>query len=542
MSKELPKHPHLAAAESTGFERILAGLALPGLLTIPAMYLLVFHDYPLWRAETLLLLASPLVLGVGTVRILKRFPALWRVFTLIAFGYTLIYMTSRSLWLAGQPNWLKLFFLVAPAVLAALLIVKLREKGLAIVGGGTMAFIAALLMTGTPRVLPVDIDGLLPPGNNALPPILHIVLDEHTGLTEIPHDSVPAMTSALVDFRTYPDAFNSFSVTPLAMATVLNQLNPESVPATLEYHGSRWELHRNDWFESWKKLGYKISVHHPLIVDYCETPGMVDRCYTYNPFSLANIDDLEIGTLRKWQTLSNRLLSPLFKADHGDGLIPAWPQCARTAIEDFLDLAATEARGHVYFLHLTIPHHPFLFDDECKPRGNKSKRFDDAPGVEAADESKDAYFQQMNCAWLQLQRVLDTIALNADFSDATILIHGDHGRRHSSSWTVETGTDPSTLDGNDLFATLFAVRRPGLSSGAIRGRISLQRGIAALSGECEDRHTTAATGYAVVGDGRLFRRHPTPEMIPVPLPDISFNPALPPCVGNLSTVHIYLSF
>jgi hypothetical protein len=89
------------------------------------------------------------------------------------------------------------------------------------------------------------------------------------------------------------------------------------------------------------------------------------------------------------------------------------PVLSRLSMESLVELEPRlPARGRYTFVHLLLPHNPYLLRADCS-RGSASQPADLA--------------QQTECALLLLQRFLATLRSLGRLEDSVVLVHGDHG-------------------------------------------------------------------------------------------------------------------
>ena len=130
---------------------------------------------------------------------------------------------------------------------------------------------------------------------------------------------------------------------------------------------------------------------------------------------------------------------------------------------------STASRGDFFFAHLLAPHDPFVYDSNCTllpmdqwvTRGLVVSRNpeDDRRAREAA------YGRQVRCTMTIISRILEAIP-EALRSDATFVVHGDHGSRFSMDDDRAGRPGPvSAAEFADKYSTLFAVRSPGIDAG-----------------------------------------------------------------------------
>lgn len=133
----------------------------------------------------------------------------------------------------------------------------------------------------------------------------------------------------------------------------------------------------------------------------------------------------------------------------------------------FTRFVATVPRGTHVFAHFMVPHSPYLLLESCVVSGKVDTGYNlsQYPAGERAEKRRDhyqRYLAQLRCVEHKLDDLMATLAQSAQFRDAVIVIHGDHGSRISSSDILE---DYDKRDFVDNYATFFAIRAPGVPPG-----------------------------------------------------------------------------
>jgi hypothetical protein len=134
---------------------------------------------------------------------------------------------------------------------------------------------------------------------------------------------------------------------------------------------------------------------------------------------------------------------------------------------------STAQRGDFILAHLMMPHHPYVYDANCKLRQPSEwlERMDrDAPpGVVNTPDSRATryarYFDQAGCALKKLDTLMTAIPTSLR-RDAIVIIHGDHGSRIALiEPELPDASRMSASDYADGYSTLFAIRSPHLEAG-----------------------------------------------------------------------------
>jgi hypothetical protein len=143
------------------------------------------------------------------------------------------------------------------------------------------------------------------------------------------------------------------------------------------------------------------------------------------------------------------------------------------------------SRGQAYFAHLLIPHYPYVLDENCGVRASIAQwLYNVSPAARSELEPNSAtsrseryrnYFSQIRCEQRLLGRLFAAIKAAGLWSDALVIVHGDHGSRIVRYAPVARNAARLGLpDFNDAFSTLFVVKSPRLASGVVHERAPLQ--------------------------------------------------------------------
>jgi hypothetical protein len=94
----------------------------------------------------------------------------------------------------------------------------------------------------------------------------------------------------------------------------------------------------------------------------------------------------------------------------------AWPIVSRLSMESLIELEPRlPARGRYTFVHLLMPHNPYVLRSDCGHAG--------AATAPAATDVR----QQQACALLLLDRFLGTLRRLGRLEGSAVVVHGDHG-------------------------------------------------------------------------------------------------------------------
>ena len=176
-------------------------------------------------------------------------------------------------------------------------------------------------------------------------------------------------------------------------------------------------------------------------------------------------------------------------------------------------------RGRAYFVHLIMPHAPYILDDACRDTGASGEAYYQLhelhgltpPALDAKRvEGYRHYLPQYRCLAGRLDRVIARLDSLPAFAGATIVLHGDHGSRISAGRYAEDVSDRDIIDNYSAF---FAIRRPGVDAGIDERSASVQGLIAEFFG-AEDEAAAAEATVAI--DSRT-----SGTVVVRPMPDLA---------------------
>lgn len=328
------------------------------------------------------------------------------------------------------------------------------------------------------------------------PPIIYIVMDEMMGVEGLAQtaDDGARIAANIQDvfltrgFRLYGKAFSRHFNSIQAIPTALNFNPNDNKYYDLEAENTEFpgEL---KLFTKAANEGLSVHVYNGIDhenYDFCRS-DKVQHCETFllqrsmgeyfanspqNHFffytNLLNFPDSYVGSLIEF----------IFEPPSIEGRLIGFQDWIAKVTHDMLRLG----RGHMFFVHLLMPHSPYVLNSDCKLSSNASNQDTSALteklGLNGARfEEKRAfyyslYFPQVECGMREIAKLLDRLDSTPKFADATIIVLGDHGSRISagSHWEYLT-----TRDIIDNHSALFAIRGPGIESGYDLRLTSIQR-------------------------------------------------------------------
>ncbi len=356
--------------------------------------------------------------------------------------------------------------------------------------------------------------------NQELPPIVHIVLDEQMSPASLP-DSIPPGSPAhsMIDdyrdrgFTVFARAVSNSPWTMLSLSQLVSfkldspwaripwrQLidlmgNPDPAQDLFLTIGpdSGQVLH-NRYFEGLHGLGYSISIIQSRHLDFC-MPNRIasDECHTYltyehghamsgYPVSTADRLALALDTLSTDYDHSDRIRSvTLYRlaaklAGKSFNSAPPARTVAMLAILDQLKhRLGNPEPGRAYFVHLLLPHAPFVFDENCTIKDRREwpnpllKKWD-------TENTYRAYWDQVSCTHARVMDIIDRAQETRPGREAIFIIHGDHGSR---IWFHRTKSQ-RTENQPEMLETFLAVKMPGMEAREVTDPVNLQETFARL--------------------------------------------------------------
>lgn len=508
-----------AASRGNGRRGWLYPLACPLILATPFVGFMEHHDYGLRAPEVLAILLALVGTGLGLGLILLRAEA--RTRSLVLFVLLVLFTDIQFGWnsIAERPE--------ALLSLAILPLAWMLRRHLAEIATAAFAAIllSTLLLPGAPTAPESVAPGGKAPSRADLPPVLHLVLDEHAGLEGISPrieggaDLRGRLRAFYGDrgFRLYTKAYSRHAETAASLAHTLNPPDPEAEIAggLLVRDGINFRLARNRYFERLQDAGYRLRITQTKYLDFC---GALDRipavCRTIETNDLRAVRASRLATGRKAWAIANLYVerSALFEgsrliygfaqvaARRAGVTLPLWPPepfrvsplAALMALDEIEAAVAQAEAGDFIFGHVLLPHHPYALDAECRvlpPRAWLSRASVFLPGrlgLTSADAfTRDLhrrYYRQLGCLYKRLDRILEAVSTSPWAEDFVVVLHGDHGAKIQAPLPVVANLADLTRDRFiENYATLFAVRAPGIAAGVNRTRQAVQDLVAAFA-------------------------------------------------------------
>lgn len=349
-----------------------------------------------------------------------------------------------------------------------------------------------------------------------LPLVIHLIFDAHIGIEGIPlgipggENTKRRVKDFYLDngFKLFGKAYSQTGSTEVFLASMFNFLDEPTRNLILPGEGIfKYQVKENLAFDRLEEKGFEINVYQTSWTNFCSVErSAVVACRTFLCCSLKNIEGLEIPIADKFRVIASIFLEPLLtyrsvrkiyrKIVHLGAPFPVW-EWERRFVNTFAGIAAltqlkidlsSAGPGQYYFVHVLLPHSPYVFDSECgimrafdwlnrfSQKGLDVDRFGkNVPlflPVNSATKNTPAtrrlryqrYFDQMECLYQKLGEIFDELRQRKLFDDAVIIVNGDHGSRLPiTDPHARQKADVTKADKVDMYSTLFAVKSPGVS-------------------------------------------------------------------------------
>lgn len=507
------KPSRAAAADSpSDRRRWLNPIAYALVLVTPFLGFIEHYDYGALAPEVLAILLA--LAGVGLVLGLVLLLAGPRPCALGLFLLLVLFTDIQFGWnsIAERPAAL-LSLAILP--LAWALRAHLTEIATA---AFAVTLVSVLVLPGATAALDATGPAVPVQSRADLPPVLHLVLDEHTSIEGISTgvEGGAALRARLRafyadrGFRLYVKAYSRYAETAASLAHTLNFSDPAVAAdgALLVRDGLGFRLTQNNYFERLRRAGYRLQVHQTGYLDLCGAlePAQVD-CWTTEINDLRAVRDSRLPVEQKAQAIAKLYLerSAIYKglrliygvvqiaAQHGGVALPIWPlepfrvsPLPALAVLDEIETAVSQAAaGDFIFGHVLLPHYPYALTADCRVRPPQAWLSRDSvflPG-RLGLASPEAftrllhrrYYQQIACLYRRLDRILEAVARSPLADDFIVVLHGDHGAKIQTPLPVLDNLAEFTRERFVAnYATLFAVRAPGVTPGASEERRPVQ--------------------------------------------------------------------
>ena len=444
------------------------GLAGALMLGGPMARELYFTHYPA-RPEAFLLPLFAAAVG-ATIAIGSRFVR--GLLGSVVFGGLLFAFSDLQF---DPQRWTYFALVLAGCLVLAQLLVRHRA---AIAALGLGAFYLTSL--GRPGIAPVPTRlERTGPSRPDKPLLVHIILDEQWGVGGLRAAGDTTTAAFLSDFyltrgfELFESAYSRYllSEESLQNAMLVGDSVIDPMPRRAPY---RYILRRNPYFRRLRELGYTIRVYQPTFMDFCsDSVAAVASCDVRSGNSIANIGYVDGSWVERGRWVARYFLHT--RSHVHARLVPDRISWRRSSVGGGLDalrrlatgIAADPAGGTAWFVHVLAPHRPLQLDSECRIADLSGMVGFAVPGSPVDSLSPDAlesYASQVRCTHRVLGRVIDAIDSTVGRNHSIVIVHGDHGSRLHAHDPYRPLAAYSSAELNADFATLLAVRRPGVAS------------------------------------------------------------------------------
>ncbi|RYY25577.1 MAG: hypothetical protein EOP62_13220 [Sphingomonadales bacterium] len=453
------------------FNDIVPAAAAPALIGASLVNFLVYQNYPVFRWEIALI-----GLAIIAVCAVVWFIYLWSPRLIKAFmeAGLLIYFIGYNIDIIPSKM---LAILVIAGALFYFKISILRKLAVF----GFVVLLTSLLGFGGSMPLMEEKNSGQAVALRNLPPVLHIILDEHIGTaglrSEGPDSKLLAdeISQAYLQrgFSIYDKAYSRHFRTTYAIPDQLEVADPANFKA-----GAK--APRTMWLDGLVAQGYALKVYQSDYVDYCAAAKTV-TCTTYGASALGSSLAYPMTVVERAQLVAwgFGMLAPAVKlalavANRGYEVVSSAPKHSAQILEPHdsaapmaaaagLEILARDLRtakpGEAFFAHLLMPHFPYVFDAKCDVRPLSTWRRNASAGP--VSERQLAYNGQARCTLNRVMKLVDELSARTGGRFIAV-IQGDHGSRILSfNPTLEARKQQTKADLIASYSTLFAIHLPG---------------------------------------------------------------------------------
>ncbi len=340
--------------------------------------------------------------------------------------------------------------------------------------------------------------------------LLHIVLDElaspyASAFPPAPGHPAETMLEELFmqGFQVKAQAFSIDTLTVRSLSalvaldplhTEFNTFRPGSIIANA--------VTNNNYMKTLSGLGYNAKIIQSNYLDYCSELKNV-LCQTYS--RVGHVDSLSSAPISERLKIAFLTINESMKSNTRAGVMPyaiimSMIEGRRPVLDAYVPLISHELMqgmvlkqvesirpGEVYYIHLLLPHFPYVYDANCEQRRINDWGYPDRHSAEQnTARSYAKYWDQVACVKNVLSKILSATA-EKDF--LTTIVHGDHGAR------VLWLTDNETFDDNRK--TFVAARSSVLEPGIHLEPVELQTSVINILESFINRSRTLADPISV---------------------------------------------
>lgn len=347
--------------------------------------------------------------------------------------------------------------------------------------------------------------------------LIHLILAGHTGYAaaaedwqrlnakaDVPKDAAfnPTFIPAFYKsngFAFYPSAYLRHANKYKNIANILNPSAAEdtsnlfsrddAVYYTVSDEAPAFAT-RSDLFKTLKDQGYTLNVYQTYPFDFCKGDGAknVDVCLTY-PAPIGALYRTNLSTGARLMLLAGHWLNstPFGK----DVLKYAYAKVAQKTNPDYFpflgnplsrslpvgqpavlsrlrrDVLAAKGKN-AFFVHLDLPHYPYVYDQNCRLKTDPSKwrsnaSYTNRNEFEGELRRWEDYDRQLFCTYAQINYLIKDLDAAKKLDGTTIVIHGDKGadiRKEARDDEDTTRVDKAVNRFKNNMTTVFAIREP----------------------------------------------------------------------------------
>ena len=461
-------------------------------LVLPFIEFLVEQRYALWQVESI----ACLLLFIVATAIPAGVTARMGVFLFILVcGLSVIQVTVLQLLFVPLRTTPPLYILGAGLFALGWLAYLLREKFGLIV----LVLFSASFVSGTIEVVvsPQDLSistresPEVYPQRHAEPDrrpavFLYLILDEYMGPTGFPREIEPSQTAAasIVEtlavrkFKVFENAYSNYDATANSLPSLL-RLDLLDRPVSSGQEGS--EQPSEAFLGHQADPTFEVRTYQSNLFDLNEWFGETEKVVRYDHTAVGVVQGLSLTGWERFQLLIGSYLArtpPAIMVTKN--IVPAvlkpaficWCPANSLRVLDLLQQDILTARAPSLFVaHLLVPHSASVYkaDGSVWPLSTLIT-LTDIDVKPAGDEiyvlQHTAYANQVQYLNARLARFFDALEAGGALDSATVVIHGDHGRRLLGRGNA--GSDFRSL--LESYSALLAVRRPGAAKGEVDRR------------------------------------------------------------------------
>ena len=281
-------------------------------------------------------------------------------------------------------------------------------------------------------------------------------------------------------FQVYGGAYSPYFTTLNSLSNTMNQtLSERDVDNVVldPDNAARFRIVPNEYFRRMHAAGYRLRVYQSDFLDFCTAGVDPARCYSYPANSIRALEHAPLSVLGKSRLIlasafsNSSVFAPLYR---NFAIDPGyWPVAVPEMFEKLKRDLGDLQRGDLFFVHVLLPHEPYVWNAQCSLRTHPgdwihrhpSRHAHRSPSTPSHRENAyQYYFAQNRCALKHFDDVLTQLSQLELWNTLTIIVHGDHGSRITiTDPNARTSASGSERDYLDAFSTLFAIRKPGES-------------------------------------------------------------------------------